>query len=73
MSSSILSMPMSLDGPVLLGEGRRLFDGLGPEHIELGARARDRRPRRHAPALSRGPAWRRMNAATVAASGDHFV
>jgi dihydrofolate reductase len=21
--------------PVLLGEGRRLFDGLGPEHIEL--------------------------------------
>jgi hypothetical protein len=21
--------------PVLLGDGRRLFDGLGPEHIEL--------------------------------------
>ena len=21
--------------PVLLGEGRRLFEGLGPEHIEL--------------------------------------
>jgi dihydrofolate reductase len=21
--------------PVLLGEGRRLFDGLGPEHSEL--------------------------------------
>ena len=46
MSQVFLTMAMSLDGfitdaieiqlrPVLLGQGRRLFDNLPPEHIEL--------------------------------------
>jgi hypothetical protein len=45
MSSSVLYMSMSLDGFIagpdddvgqgLLGEGRRLFEQLGPEHVEL--------------------------------------
>jgi dihydrofolate reductase len=41
VSATVLYASMSLDEleihliPVLLGEGRRLFDERGPEHIEL--------------------------------------
>ena len=39
--------------PVLLGQGRRLFDNLSPEHIELERTRRPRRRGRHPHALPR--------------------
>ena len=48
--------------PVLLGQGRRLFDNLGPEHIELERVRTLEGGRRHPPALP-GPALRNGHSA----------